>query len=437
MIHWTCFRHPLVRALVGAFAALAATDSHGDASNFDPYAWNTVNPQADWAPRAGLEVVHLNDAFYLMGGRTPIDPSVVPVFGASTIWGDVWKSDDLGGSWSRILDTDTSGQWSARAFFEAMTKDGQMYVLGGQDFNVIDNPAPVGPPMIPVSNFFNDVWSSSDGINWVQKTADAGWDGRAGLSSVVYRDEIYVFGGSKNDDAAIVGPTGPPRIYFNDVWKSADDGATWQQVTEAAPWEPRAGAAVVVKDDFIYLLGGEDGFTCVSGGTRCPPYFNDVWRTQDGENWELRTAAADWLERPGHQAVVVGNHIVLFGGFGLSTDPSDPFKPANPIDMWVSEDGIAWELLETAPWNATGPEQIKYDFDALALENGPGGAGAVYTFGGDRETFNPFDPTNFLNVDNDVWRFAFVPEPSTFLVVAIGLLGLPGRWCSSPQEHTP
>ena len=212
--------------------------------------------------------------------------------------------------------------------------------------------------------------------------------------------------------SAVVGPTGPPRIYFNDVWKSSDDGVTWQMMTSAAPWEPRAGAAVVVKDDFIYLLGGEDGFTCESGGSRCPPYFNDVWRTQDGADWELVVADADWVERPGHHAVVSGDDIVLFGGFGLSTDPNDPFKPSNPIDMWVSEDGAQWQLLDDAPWNATGPEQIKYDFDVVTVEDGPGGMPAIYTFGGDRETFNPFDPVNYLRVDRDVWRYALIPEPT-------------------------
>ena len=30
----------------------------------------------------------------------------------------------------------------------------------------------------------------------------------------------------------------------------------------------------------------------------------------------------------------------------------------------------------------------------------------IYTFGGDRETFNFADPLNYLNVDNDVWKFS-------------------------------
>ena len=38
-----------------------------------------------------------------------------------------------------------------------------------------------------------------------------------------------------------------------------------------------------------------------------------------------------------------------------------------------------------------------------------GGAGgflpAIFTFGGERETFNFADPLNYRNVDRDVWRF--------------------------------
>lgn len=391
------------------------------------YQWFEVTPSSSWAPRAGLEVLHFADELYLMGGRTPIDPAIEPVFGASTIWGDVWKSGDGGASWTEIVGPDAPNHWPARAYFEAVAKDGQMFVIGGQDFNILSVPGPTGPISVPVSNFFNDVWSSSDGVNWVQQTADAGWEGRAGLSSIVFGGEIYVMGGSKNDDSAVVGPGGPQRIYFNDVWKSSDNGATWEEVAAEAPWEPRAGAAVVVKDDYLYLLGGEDGFTCDSGGPRCPPYFNDVWRTQDGENWELVTSSADWSARPGHVAVVADDQIVVFGGFGLSTDPTDPFRPSNPIDMWASQDGAAWELLAASPWNAVSPEEIKYDFDALVVNDGPDGAPSIYTFGGDRETFNPFDPVNFLRVDNDVWRFSLVPEPTTFATASLGAVLFFGR----------
>ncbi|MGB5452038.1 MAG: hypothetical protein WBN00_08085 [Sedimenticolaceae bacterium] len=411
----------LVTAIVAVFIVSLSSGSAFAYGNFwpgsdlDKYEWTEVNPDASWEARAGLQVVELRNRLYLMGGRTPIDPAIDPSPGASIIWGDVWKSRDKGTTWSKILDTDDEGHWPARAYFQAVTRDRHMYVLGGQNFNV-DNPAcPPFPSNCPpkISKFFNDVWRSRDGVRWKLMTENAGWAGRAGLSAVVLKGAIYVMGGSFNDDPAVIG--GPPeRVYFNDVWRSSNGGRSWVRLTEHAPWAPRAGAVAVKKNGYIYLIGGEDGFTCDSGGERCPPYFNDVWRTRDGFNWELVTEAAPWSPRPGHQVVVLKNHFVLFGGFGLSDDPADPFKPSNPTDMWISRDGEEWWKALEPPWLAYNPADIKYDFDALVLRGGRFGSRkpAIYTFGGDRETFNFFDPFNYLNVDNDVWSFS--PPPKAF-----------------------
>lgn len=397
-----------VLILATTSSAIAQDGKRWGITDFESWEWDVQNPAAQWEPRAGLQAVQLGKRLYVMGGRTPLDPAEVPVPGASIIWGDVWASDDLGESWDPILYTDDENHWPARAYFQAVTKGRYMYVLGGQNFNIVENECPPFPsdcpPLVPASDFFNDVWRSRDGVNWRRMTEAAPWAGRAGLSAVVHRGAIYVMGGSFNDDSSIIG--GPPeRVYFNDVWKSYD-GARWFQVTENAPWAPRAGAIVVSKNGYLYVIGGEDGFTCESGD-RCPPYYNDVWRSRDGRNWQLVTDAAPWPARPGHQAVVVFNQIVLFGGFGLSTDPTDPFKPSNPMDVWVSKNGRDWDQVSDSPWNAGGPEDIKYDFDALVVRgSGRGWRPSILTFGGDRETFNFFDPFNYLNVDNDVWRFA-------------------------------
>ena len=115
---------PLGRFLV-CFASIALIfvgPFSGFASELSSYQWDLVNPAASWSPRAGLQVVDLNDRFYMMGGRTPVDPAVVPVFGASEIWGDVWTSEDKGATWERILETDAGNHWPARAYFQAVTK---------------------------------------------------------------------------------------------------------------------------------------------------------------------------------------------------------------------------------------------------------------------------------------------------------------------------
>ena len=91
--------------------------------------------------------------------------------------------------------------------------------------------------------------------------------------------------------------------------------------------------------------------------------------------------AAAWSPRPGHQCEVVRDTFVCFGGFGLIE---------NPIDVWASPDGANWTLLDTAPWNATSPDEARYDFDSIAI--GEPGQERILTVGGDRETFDFEDP---------------------------------------------
>jgi hypothetical protein len=374
-----------------------------DRNNFKHWSWEEVNNNASWSARAGLQVLNHQNQFFLFGGRTPLDLASLPfpVPGASTIWGDAWKSDDYGATWDNILQTDDEAHWPARAYFQAVSKGNFMYILGGQNFNIVENPVPPNlPPFYAQSEFFNDVWRSVDGINWIKMTQHAEWDARAGLSAVVFNNEIYVMGGSVNDDSSIT-PTGPARIYYNDVWKS-EDGANWEEITDNAPWAPRAGGVAVVKDGYLYMIGGEDGFICPGVPEGC--YFNDVWRTQDGSDWELVNESCAWSARPGHQVVVAQNRFVLYGGFGLGPDIN---IPANPMDVWISNNGSVWKNVSNAPWNATNPSEIKYDFDAVVVEGEKNNSDMIFSFGGDRETFNFFDPFNYLNVDNDVWNFSY------------------------------
>ena len=373
------------------------------------YEWEQVVDDAPWGGRAGLRVLEFDDALFVLGGRTPRD-STVP--GDSDIHGDVWRSGDGGVSWDLINDGTGTDHWPARAYFQAAVLGEEMFVVGGQDFGLEENPfcelleqgmeppawldidpeAPC-PEFLPTSNFFNDVWASSDGVTWEQRTDAAPWRGRAGLSVAALDGYLYVLGGSHNDDSSIIGANGPRREYYNDVWRSAD-GSEWELMTDAAPWDPRAGASVVEFDGEIWLFGGEVGFTCEPLPDCEPPYFNDVWRSVDGAEWTQVTEAAAWSPRPGHQCEVVRDGFVCFGGFGLIE---------NPIDVWTSPDGEHWTLLAGAPWDAASPDEARYDFDSISV--GEPGSERIITVGGDRETFDFDDPDNWLRVDDDVWSF--------------------------------
>ncbi len=393
--------------------------------SFENYQWTEIRPTSPiicdfvdlldpcfpsdpthWEPRAGLQAVELNNHLFVIGGRTPSE-SFIPF--DSFIHGDVWVSNDLGETWFELIaDAETAGLWRNRAYFEAVTKGGHMYVLGGQNFRLVENdctfwpedaPFPC-PPFISDSEFFNDVWRSPNGVDWEEMTPQADWEARAGLGAVSFKGKLWVMAGSQNDDEDI---NGQNRIFFNDVWYSGD-GSEWHQATDDAGWEPRAGGVVIAKGGYMYILGGEKGFTDPND------YFNDVWRSKNGKDWELVTANAGWSPRPGHKCSVVADHIVCMGGFGF---------PFNPSDVWVSKDGADWEQVNWTPWDndpdwvqcSNSPplrcDNVRYDFDMLTVSgNGKGQKRAIFTFGGDRGRFE-LDPfSNFFRVENDVWRFA-------------------------------
>lgn len=98
----------------------------------------------------------------------------------------------------------------------------------------------------------------------------------------------------------------------------------------------------------MYLLGGEAGFLCDPEPCELP-YFNDVWCSSDGAEWELVTESAGWSPRLGHQCAVSFEHIVCWGGFGL---------PKNPMDVWVSPNGADWEQVSDSPWNAERSDDV-------------------------------------------------------------------------------
>ena len=412
--------------LVFAHSTVSAGNGPKGGPSFSDYQWTEIvetdffDPNR-WEPRAGLQAVELHNHLFVIAGRTPLAPP--PPFNpfASTIHGDVWVSPDLGETWVELLeDAESAGLWKNRAYFEAVTKGSYIYILGGQNFTtIIPGTPPDFLPVIIPSEFFKDVWRSADGVNWELMTDDAEWAtvpengsvsaGRAGLSAVNFKGRLWVMGGSQGDDNSIGGGLNE-RVLFNDVWFS-DDGSQWHLATDNAPWEARAGGVALVKNGWLYYMGGEKGFVAATD------YFNDVWRTKDGANWEEVTGenGAGWSPRPGHKCSVLANHFVCMGGFG---------SPVNPSDIWVSKDGADWTQVSSTPWNndpdwdaitdpfcsTTPPElvcdNIRYDFDMLTVKGGKGGMKpSIFTFGGDREVFYPI-PFNYFRVENDVWRFS-------------------------------
>lgn len=113
----------------------------------------------------------------------------------------------------------------------------------------------------------------------------------------------------------------------NDVWFS-EDGENWTKaVTSGTIFSPRLSHASVVFDDKIWVIGGYDFST----------QFNDVWYSEDGTNWVEATSEADFEPRYSAASVVYNSKIWLLGG----RDKDSP-SIFSSRDVWSSADGINW-----------------------------------------------------------------------------------------------
>lgn len=226
---------------------------------------------------------------------------------------DVWKSPD-GKKWTRVVET---APWKHSDLSASLVFRNKMWMMGGR--------------MLPGGNAFKDetasnaVWSSIDGAKWTLETAEGGWSPRFGAGFVVFKDRMWVLGGTNNfynnNDTTTV---------FNDVWSSAD-GKDWKLEQANAPWAKRPYSQAVVFDGKIWLMGG---------GLRAPETIptNEIWNSEDGVNWNLVTDAAPWKPRLWFSTVVYRDRMWVLGGWA---------EEGNLGDVWYSKDGLNWTEFKT------------------------------------------------------------------------------------------
>jgi len=171
----------------------------------DGVTWTQATASAAWAPRHGHSAIVFGGEIWVMGGN----------LSETMTANDVWHSAD-GIAWTQAT---ASASWAARWEHSAVVHDGKMWVMGGATGT-------------DYSGRLNDVWSSSDGINWTQATASATWSARSQANSVVINGKMWLLGGA--------GTAGDG----DDVWYSSD-GITWTR-TNSSAWPERARMASVL-----------------------------------------------------------------------------------------------------------------------------------------------------------------------------------------------
>ncbi len=280
--------------------------SSGDGIN-----WTQIQAAAQWGNRTKQQAVYFNNKLWVIGGKDH------PQQGYN-YKNDVWSSVD-GVTWTQVT---ANAPWSARGDHSVVVYQNKLWVMGGYNTN--------NQPTI-TATYYNDVWSSPDGINWTNVTAKAPWKERAGASTFVFDNKMWVVSGFS---CTGIGPTwqgGCMSMQVDDAWYSTN-GSTWTQAASGVPLLARSKAGTAVFNGKIYMSGGFG-----SGGNS-----QDVIVSSDGAHWSRVTTTSGWGLRSAHQMVVYAGKLWIVGGFA-------GFSAAS--DEWVTSDGINWtQAASSVPW---------------------------------------------------------------------------------------
>jgi len=179
----------------------------------------------------------------------------------------------------------------------------------------------------------NEVWKTTDLVHWTF-VGFAPWPGRHGAAWLVHNERLWVIGGDLNED----------------VWSSAD-GLNWTEHTPKAPFGARYTPNAASLDGDIIVYAGQnwepipwcnDRPDCVARGNR------SVWKSRNGVDWVEIAPQAPWAERALiHGSIVFDHYIYLVGG-GLKVAPPNMLyaeTSAEYKDVWRTRDGVTWEKV--------------------------------------------------------------------------------------------
>ncbi|MDD5068454.1 MAG: hypothetical protein PHS53_03230 [Candidatus Pacebacteria bacterium] len=232
------------------------------------------------------------------------------------------------------IQTKTSAQgWPKRDSHSVFVFDNKMWVLGGLDSDAskVD-----GIPDYESAIYYNDIWNTSDGVNWTRVVEHADFPYIRSASVVNFKGTLYMYGGWSPHDGL---------QYKNGIWSSTD-GIHWKKVVEKPDYPEREGQIVLEWNGKLWLVGGVDYF-----GRKT---FNDVWSSDDGIHWGAVTTNAPWHSRWDHALGVWNGKMYIAGGMN--------FGGVGYSDEWSSSDGEHWDLVNaTAPWGERqGQEIVNY-----------------------------------------------------------------------------
>ena len=269
-------------------------------------------PANIFTPRVSHQVLNYDDKIWVLGGYEA----------GGKVLNDVWFSDD-GRAWQQAT---ANASWQPRRNFGSVVFNDKMWLLGG--FISEDS---------TVANF-NDIWDSTNGRDWNLVTSDAAWSPRGQFDSFIFKNKIWIVGGSKLEKNSL-----SPR---NNIWNSTN-GRDWQlKFTGTGRFFNNYDAVIFENKIWIfngwsnantYVWYSSDGvnytqshlnnfynFTALAfqnkiwllGGRTIPDFnFNRELINFNPDNTsDTQTFTPNWHQRSSHASVVFDNKIWVLGG---------------------------------------------------------------------------------------------------------------------------
>lgn len=186
----------------------------------------------------------------------------------------------------------------------------------------------------------NGAWLSRDGKKWTKTELPESGLNSAHQKYLYFNGAIYALGSMTGNYE---------RFSINTTIKRTRDFRTWETVAKDTNLPKRVFYGATVFDGKMWMFGGYDG----------KRYCNDVWNSADGVQWTQVTKQAAWSPRTVYTVAVFQNKLWLFGGGVIDGDTL--INPRSAKELWTSENGKDWTLVETNLDKKWGGTQVVFD----------------------------------------------------------------------------
>ncbi len=196
--------------------------------------WDRVSSSAEYYARHGHTMAVFANKLWVIGGQGLSD-SDTPI-----LLDDCWSSSN-GQSWT---ENSSIVSFFPRKLHTSGVVNGRLWVWGGY-----------GEDAYSSEQALRDAWSTADGEFWRLESSATAFPARCAAASAFFNNRIWMMGGASND------PYTAGTTYYNDIWVSSD-GTNWVQILgnsagSETQFSPRVLHGAATTDDMLFVSGGE------------------------------------------------------------------------------------------------------------------------------------------------------------------------------------